>query len=194
MECILIRHVYSTALIRPDELAEAPNKTAGTSARFFVTPLGGIGQGFHRSLTPAETNILESGRIGSQRVRLRLMSWDIFDAESESGLQAGRNGGNKKSLPLECRPAGLLVYGTLKVWPSPMVCLDSVPLTTGVPYGSIADDLLLRGGLIFGGTQAPQVAPTYGFAVTLSIRPGYRPVAPVGVRICLHLDNAVSSS
>jgi hypothetical protein len=113
------------------------------------------------------------------------MEWDIYapDERGSATMQVSTDAS------LETRPAGLLLYGSLRLELSGTDCSlhGPWPLTQGLPYGPLQDDLFLRGGVGLNPSDY-RLTPNTLFAVELHIKPGYRPAREVHIRVHLHME------
>lgn len=196
----MIVHVYSTYCLREQDL-----RGQALHVRLFTIAQGQRGQGFHRPLQEAETNMrmLPPFELAHFRaIRPLRMEWDIFPETEISGdleqtlvaATAAEQHESRKGYPLELRPAGLLVYGTLKL-DLTQIQSAAYPLTSGLPCGSLQDDLLLCGGVDLSRSGFPSPWPGYPswgprepFAVLLNIKSGYWPTCTTNIRVHLQLE------
>ena len=176
--------VYSTYCFPPG-LVKLPNE----EYRLFNTSIAQIGQGFcRRPLAREETNLLVPPpliRSCGQTARIIRVEWDVY-APDEDGNAPARS---PADAPLETRPAGLLLYGSLRLEIGYTTRFELWPLTRGLPYGSLQDDLLLRGGVDLGRCNY-QLRPFDPFAIILHVKPGYRPAREVHIRVHLHMEGS----
>lgn len=162
---------YSTWRIATD--TETPGRL-----RLFTAGRGMQGQGFQQ-MTVTETNEAAFPGAVDRPWHVHRMDWTVFWEHAPD---------HADTLTLGARPAGLLVYGKLRLLVNGEEVNSWIPMTSGLPYGPMPDKLPLRGGI----ETDISLGAAYRFAADLAIGTGWRPAAPICVQVALygvHLDS-----